>query len=406
MGLLVKIAFRNIFRHKRRSLLTGLMMAGGCLLFAVFIGMVDGSYGLLINMFTLDHTGHIQIHRKGYLNKPSIYKIMRNPSSIGNRIHDLPYIKSWTPRVYTPALAFAGTKTSGVQLMGIDPVREAKTTRLREKIKTGRFLSNKPGDEIIISDRLSRILKAGPGSRIALIAQGVDGSIANDLFTVIGITDSRQSSYGGTTCYVHIDSARNFLSMTGGAHEIAIVLTDYSKTLKTVQLIKHKLNDGSLEIEPWQVVEAQFYRAMQADIRGNWITIIVFTIIIAIGVLNTVLMMVLERTREFGVMKALGTRPSQIFTLILLETASLSLFSIIAGTLAGITANWILSVHGIHLSNPVDWGGFPFDTITSKISLRSVFIPVVVIAASAVAVSIPPAIRASRIRPVKALRSV
>ena len=79
--ILIKMAFRNIFRHKRRSALTGLMMAGGCFLFAIFIGMVDGTYGNLIDMFTLDHTGHIQIHHKGYLDKPSIYKTLNNPDA-------------------------------------------------------------------------------------------------------------------------------------------------------------------------------------------------------------------------------------------------------------------------------------------------------------------------------------
>ncbi len=404
--IIPKIAFRNIFRHKRRSLLTGLMMAGGCLLFAVFIGMIDGSYGNLIDMFTRDHTGHVQIHRKGYLDKSSLHKIIRSPESIGERINSLPYVDSWAPRVYTPALAFAGIKTSGVKVMGIDPRQEAKTTRLKNKVKKGRFLSGKPLNEIIINERLSRVLKAGLGDEIALIAQGIDGSIANDLFTVVGITGQKDSTYSGSTCYMHIDTTRMFLSMTGGAHEIAVVLTDHIRTLQTVDLIQQTLNDDSLEVDPWQFVERQFYTAMQADIKGNWITIIVFTIVIAIGVLNTVLMVILERTTEFGVMRALGTRSSQIFILIVLETTFLSLLSIILGTAGGILANWILSVHGITLSSPVDWGGFLFDTITAKITLRSMLIPIAVIVGTAIIVSIPPAVRAARIKPVKALRSI
>lgn len=404
--IISKIAFRNVFRHRRRSLLTGLMMAGGCFLFAVFIGMVDGSYGNLIDMFTRDHTGHIQVHRKGFLDKPTIYKIINDPESIVDRIAHLSHIESLAPRVYTSALAFAGTKTSGVEVMGIDPVQEAKTTRLKGKVSEGRFLSKKPVNEIIISERLSRVLKVGLGDQVALIAQGVDGSIANDLFTVVGITDSEESTYGGTTCYLHIDSAREFLSMMGGAHEIAVVLTDHAKTLRTVKLIQEVLNDDTLDVEPWQVVEAQFYRAMQADIKGNWITILIFTIIIAIGVLNTVLMVILERTREFGVMRAMGTRPSQIFSLIVLETTFLALLSIVLGTTAGIVANWILSIHGVTLSNPVDWGGFLFDTLTAKITLRSLLIPIAVIVGTAIVVSIPPALRAARIQPAKALRSV
>lgn len=404
--IISRIAFRNIFRHKRRSLLTGLMMAGGCALFAIFFGMVDGSYGLLINMFTRDHTGHIQIHKKGYLDKPSIYKIIRDPETAGERMNGIPSVESWAPRVYTPALAFAGTKTSGVEVMGIDPVLEARTTRLKYKVKQGEFLSQAGTNGIIIGERLAGVLKVGLGGEIALIGQGVDGSIANDLFTITGITGEKEASYGGNICYMHINDARSFLSMRGGAHELAIVLTDQVKTLRTVPLIEKALNDDSLDVEPWQVVEEQFYRAMQADIKGNWISMLIFTIIIAIGILNTVLMVILERTTEFGVMRAIGTRPSQIFRLIVFETVYLSLLSIILGTALGVTANWILSVHGITISQPVDWGGFLFDTITSKVSLRSIINPVVIIVATAVLVSIPPAVRAARIRPVKALRAM
>lgn len=405
--VIAKIAFRNIFRHRRRSLLTGLMMAVGCLLFSVFIGMVDGSYGLLINMFTRDHTGHIQIHKKGYLDKPSIYKIIEDPEAVGEKLEVIPSVVSWAPRIYSPALAFAGRKTSGVRVMGIDPAREAETTRLLKKVKAGRFISEKPSNEIVIGERLSRVLKAGTGDEVALIAQGVDGSIANGLFTVVGITGQAGSSFGGSTGYINIESARRFLSMPRGAHEIAVILTDQALAISTAKLISQSLNSSGdiFEVDPWQVVEKQFYLAMQADIKGNWLTIIVFTIIIAIGVLNTVLMVILERTREFGVLKAMGTRPFQIFMLIILETAFLALLSIVPGAAGGIAANWILSVYGITLPNPVDWGGFLFDTITAKITVRSILIPVVVIVFSALLVSIPPAIRAARIKPVDALRS-
>ncbi len=404
--IISKIAFRNIFRHKRRSLLTGLMMAGGCFLFAVFIGMIDGGYGLLIDMFTRDHTGHIQVHKKGYLDKPTIYKIVQDPASIGKAIEDLPSFESWAPRVHTPALSFAGTKTSGIQLTGIDPVLEVQTTRIKGKVDKGRFLSIEPLNEIIISERLARVLLVGIGDQIALIAQGIDGSIANDLFTVVGITESKGSSYGGTTCYVHIESARRFLSMSGGVHELAVVLSDQERTLRTADAIRQSINDPGLSVEPWQVVESQFYRAMQADIKGNWISMFIFTLIIAIGVLNTVLMVILERTREFGVLRAVGTRPSQIFVMIVLETIYLSLLSIMVGITCGIIANWILSVHGIVLSNPIEWGGFLFDTITAKVTVRSVIIPAAVIIATAILVSIPPGIRAARITPVKALRAI
>jgi ABC-type lipoprotein release transport system permease subunit len=403
--ILIKIAFRNIFRHKKRSALTGLMMGGGCFLFAVFIGMIDGTYGNLIDMFTRDHTGHIQIHKNGYLDKPSIYKTLNDPGSIGNKIDSFVHIQSWAPRVYTPALAFAGKKTTGVQLAGIDPPKEVRTTRIRHKVDRGRFISGTPLNEVVIGDGLARVLKVDLGGKIAIIAQGADGSIANELFTVVGIMGKTEGAMGSSTCYTHINSLQEFLSLGGRVHEIAVVLMDESKTIRVADLVKEALDDPLLEVDPWQVVESQFYRAMQADIKGNWYTIMVFTIIIAVGVLNTILMILLERTREFGVLKALGTRPFQIFLMIVLETACLAVLSIIIGTAAGIFANWMLSVYGITYSIPIEYGGFVFDKLTAKITLRSLVLPAVIVFSTAILVSILPAIRAARIVPVKAMRS-
>jgi ABC-type lipoprotein release transport system permease subunit len=402
--IIARIAFRNLFRQRRRSLLTGLMMAGGCFLFSVFIGIADGSYDYLIDMFTRDHTGHIQIHKNGYLDKPSIYKTIKDPVRTGGRIAGISHVESWAPRVYSPALAFAGTKTTGVRVMGLNPVREAATTRLRAKVKRGKFISEKPLEEVVINKSLARVLKVDLGEEIALIAQGVDGSIANGLFTVAGITDSGETPYGLATCYMHIDSAREFLSMYGGgSHEIALVLSDHAKARVTARRIKEALNDPSVDVEPWQVVESQFYKAMQADIKGNWVTIMVLTVILAVGVLNTVLMVILERTREFGVLRALGTRPLQVFVLIVMETACLALLGIVLGAAGGVIANWLLSTYGITLSEGIEYGGVAFNKILGKISLKSLLVPPAVVLGTAVLVSIPPALRAARIKPVSAM---
>lgn len=402
--VVLKMAFRNIFRHRRRSLLTGIMMGGGCALFAVFIGIVEGSYGLLIDMFTRDRTGHIQVHARGYLESSSIYKTLEDPEGVGREIGEMPYVESWAPRVYTPALAFAGPKTTGVLVTGIDPVRETRTTRVKGKVARGRFISDADRDAVVISDGLSRVLGAGPGDEIAVIAQGVDGSVANGLFSVAGVTGPAGSPIGAPDCYMHIEAAREFLSMGGRAHEIAVVLTDHRLAEQVAARMREKFRGRDLEAEPWQVVERQFYRAMQADIKGNWLTMLVLTIIIAVGVLNTVLMVILERTGEFGVLRALGTRPLQVFMLIVLETLYLAVFAASAGVAAGALANWVLSIKGITLSTPVEYGGVMFDTILGMNTVKSVLLPPAIILASALLVSIPPGLRAARIQPARAMR--
>ncbi len=403
--LILKIAFRNIFRHKWRSALTCMMMAGGCFLFAVFLGLADGSYDVLIDMFTRDHTGHIQIHAPGYLDKPTLYKNISDYEAVGKLIEPVDGVESWAPRVYTSALAFKGTKTTGVLVMGVDPEREAQTTRLKQKVSEGRFFDSEPANTIVVSQGLAKTLKAGLGDEIALIGQGADGSVANDLFTIIGITGSEESMYGVTRCYLHIDTARDFLSMWGRVHEIAVVLTDHNLSESAAREMRTVLSGRDLSVEPWQVVEAQFYQAMQADLKGNWISMMVIAIIMAVGVLNTVLMVILERTREYGILKAVGTRPYQVFVLIVLETTFLAFIAIIVGTAAGAIMNWILSIYGITLDNPIEWGGVYFDTITAKNTVKTLLLPGVVVILTAILVSLVPAARAAHVVPVKAIRT-
>ncbi len=409
--MLVRMAYRNVFRHRRRSLLTGLMMAGGCALFAVFIGIAAGSYGNIISIFTRDHTGHIQVHARGYLQRPTIYKKIIDPYSVGEKALSLRHIKAFTPRTHVPALAFAGTKTTGLTVTGIDTELEPGVTGIKNRIIKGEFLSTEPaepggvGGDVLISDKTARILKIGVGDELALISQAADGSIANGLFRVTGIINSDGGSYHAMRLYMHIATADQFFFLNGGVHEIAIALTSHEKARKAAAQLQGLLGE-EFEADPWQVVESEFYTAMQADIKGNYVTIIVFTIIIALGVLNTVLMVILERTREFGVMKALGTRPGDIMKLIVIETCILALMSLVVGNTGGLLANWALSIQGIRYPTPLEYGGMLFEKLLSKITLKTIWFPSLVIMVSALVVSLPPAIRAARISPTRAMRDI
>jgi ABC-type lipoprotein release transport system permease subunit len=287
----------------------------------------------------------------------------------------------------------------------VDPEREANTTRLKNKVKEGRFISGEMSYEAVITGSLARVLKVDIGNEIALISQGADGSIANDLFTVVGITDTEDTGYGKMFCYIHIGAAQEFMSLGTRVHEVAIILSEHEMARQGAGEIEANLKDPGLDVEPWQVVEKQFYRAMQADLEGNKISLMILTLIVAVGVLNTVLMVILERTPEFGLLKALGTRPFTIFRLIVLETAFISLISVVVGSAFGILGNYLLSIYGIDYPTPLEYGGMVFETLTAVISLRSIYQPGLIIFLTAVLVSTLPAIKAARVIPVKSMRT-
>jgi len=401
--LIPKMAFRNVFRQRRRSLLTGLTLTLGFVFFSVSLGLFDGTYGRIIDIFTKDHTGHIQIHRAGYLDRPSLYKTISEGEDLERKLSTIPEVEALAPRVYSPVLAFSGTKTTGAQMIGVDPDQEPKTSRLATKVSQGRFFSQDSDDEIIMGSGLAEVLQLRLGDEVSLITQAADGSIANDNFRIIGITDRTSSTLERMKCYLPITTAQAFLVLGGRIHEIAILLHRQKDAQRIAAGMVDVLRDSSLEAAPWQIVEKPFYDAMQADYKGSYITLVIIMLIVAIGVLNTVLMAILERTREFGVLRALGTRPGTVFFLILYEVVFLSAISIAIAIPVSLSANSYLSVHGIP-TPAIEWGGMVFDVAIAEVTFKSIWLPTAVTFFTAVFVSIFPAIRAARVTPVTAMR--
>lgn len=398
------MAFRNILRQKRRTILTGLSMMVGFFLAAIFIGWSDGTYNDIIKTFTRNRLGHIQIHEKSYLDRPSLYKTIDKSSNIGEILIHTKGILSWSPRLYSAGLASVGEKSAGVQIIGIDPEKETKTTHFDNKIIEGRNFSGAPSKEVILGKGLAEILKAEVNDEIVIVSQAADGSIANDLYNIIGISSSGNDISDRLSFYLHLRDAQELLVLEGRIHEIAIALKKLGDVVKINRYLTEKIDDPELSVSPWQVFAKTFYDAMKADQAGMWIMLIIIVLIVAVGVLNTVLMSVLERRREYGVLKAVGTKPSQIIRLVLIEVTILAIFSLIIGTGLGFAANSFLSTHGISYGQALTYGGMKFETMYSEVNVRSFTIPAVTVFFCAVLVSLFPAVKAAKTEPAKTMR--
>ena len=403
--MVLKIAFRNIFRQKRRTILTALAMIVGFTLSSVFIGWSDGAYGDIITMFTRNRIGHIQVHRQGYLDKPSLYKTISDYTAVGEAIQTIPGVEAWTPRVFGAGLGSVDERSTTVQIIGVDAARETETTRFDKKVIDGRVLGDTTSHDIVIGKGLAKTLSATLGSEMVLFSQGADGSIANDVYTIVGILESGDDATDRVTCYLNLEDAQELLVLEGRVHEIVLTVSKINQVSKITKAIENRLNDSTLHVAPWQEVAKSFYRAMQADKQGDAIGRIVIMLIVAIGVLNTVLMSVLERTREYGVLKAVGTKPTQIFRLVICEVAIISLASICVGALLAVLAIYLLSIYGITLPEEFTYGGVKFQTMYAEVNARSLIIPAITVLFSAMVVGLFPAIKAARIMPAKAMRT-
>lgn len=402
--LTFKIAWRNVFRQKRRTILTMLTMFGGFVLASISIGWSDGSYANIIDLFTRNWLGHIQVHREGYLDRPALYKNIPDYLEVGQKIAETKGVEAWTPRLYAAGLVSVEDKSAGAQIIGIDPGRENIATNFDKKVIRGKSLPQKPNHEVLLGKNLARTLDADTGQEIVVVSQAADGSIANDLYTIAGIVSSGNLATDQSGFIMDLSEAQELFALDGRVHEIVVIVKHLRDVQDVAARIESNLADSTLSVAPWQEFAKSFYVAMKADQEGAWIMLLIILIIVAVGVLNTVLMSVLERTREYGVLRSLGTRQGQIIRLVLYEVAVMAVLSIVIGVVVGLGANYWLSQTGIKIGEGLTYGGVVFDTMKSEINARSFYIPAIAVLISAILVSLYPAGKAAKVPPAKAMR--
>ncbi|MDC1174651.1 ABC transporter permease [Bacteriovoracaceae bacterium] len=400
------MASRNIFRNKRRTLLTLSMMSFGFVLFSFQVSLVDGTYGNFIDQFIRERTGHLQIHVDNYLDTPKIYKTIKNYNQVLNDLSKLDSVESSAPRIHSGGLVFFKKRSMGAQIKAIDANLEEKVTTIKKRIMKGSYFSSNDAYEVLVGKGVASVLKLELGSKLVLISQGADGSIANDIFKVVAVIGEKQKGLDDQLIYMPLKTGQEFLSLYEQVHEIVVIKNESSVLDDVVRQLKNVLTVDKLNVEPWQVVEKDFYKAMEADKKGDAIGQMIFNLIIALGVFNTILMSILERQREFGIIRAIGTRPQFIRKIIFLEVMLMCTVSIIIGAILATFINFYFSKYGITLDTPINWGGVSFDKMRGVVNLKCYTYPARVIFISTFFVCLYPAWKASTVSPVEAMREV
>lgn len=403
--LTVKMAFRNVLRQKRRTVLTGLTMLGGFFLASVSIGWADGTYNGIIDMFTRNRTGHVQVHAKGYLDKPTLHKTIDRLDSVVAAIEAVSGVEAWAPRLYAAGLVSVGKKSGAVKVTGMSPSAERRAMKFSDNVERGVMLPDTACGWTLLGTGLASVLNAGPGDSAVIVSQAADGSIANERYYVAGVVESGDPAEDRMAFYLHLEDARELFVLNGRVHEIAVIAQNTGHARRLARRIAQRIDNPSVSVQSWQEFAGSFYSAMQADKQGMYIFLFIIILIVAVGVLNTVLMSVLERRREYGLLKALGSRPLHVFRLILIETNVLALLSIAAGALLGLLGNYILSIHGFTLPEPITYGGMEFRTMRAEINARSLYIPALTVLVVATVVSTFPALRAAHTDPAETMRA-
>jgi len=422
MSLVSNLAWRNIFRQKRRTILTILTMTGGFVLTSLAIGWMEGSYSGMILFFTNHRTGQIQVHRAGYLDDPSLYDTVDDYLSVAGQIESLHAVTAWAPRIYAGALLASKEEGSAAEVYansaaasvtGIDPLLEQNATQFASQITSGEMLSSSAADsslratgQILLGKELATTLDVSVGESLILLSQAADGSSADRRYIVKGIVSTGNTDADRVTCYITLADAQLLFALENRVHEIAVVTGSLGDVEQTVGEISALTASSNLSVSSWKQFAKEFYNGMQADEASLKIMLAIVISVAALGVLNTILMMVLERRREFGVMKAIGTRPAQIVRMIVLEANLMGLISVVFGSVLSTVGLLVISKHGMILDPPLNYGGFMFREMVAAITPASYWIPAVSVMVTASVVSLIPALKAAHTDAAKSLRTV
>lgn len=411
MNLLLRVAWRNIWRNPRRSILTMSAIGFAAGLLTVMLGIQEGSYGDMINNAVKLHTGHLQIQHPEYLQDRRMTLTIDNRDAIYELVANNPGVSAYSSRVNTAALVSAEDNTFAAMLMGVDPEREATVSTVKNMVKKGDYLSTADPTGALLGEILARNLGVDVGQEFVFMGQGADGSIAAARLTVRGIFSMGFSDIDKSGLFIPLLTAQQEFMLEGRVHEVVLLVDDF----KAIDDIKRQINAElklrgyeSLVALSWDEVTPGLKQAIQLDAISGYIFFFILLLIVAFGILNTVLMAFFERMREFGALLAMGASRTQLQKLIFLETWFMALTAVLIGCILGATGSLILQRYGIAFSGAdevmKEYGMSP--VIHARFSILHVLVAMLVVLSVTSITSLSPIIKIGKINPVKALRYV
>jgi putative ABC transport system permease protein len=405
--ILWTLAWRNVLRNRRRSLITGASIAVGVAALTFLWGFMDGMNRQMVENTTRYFAGDVQVHLKGYHGDPSLDLTIADAAPLLDAVRGDPIVSAASLRLEGKALASRGDKSRGVMLVGIDPASEPVVTDLFKAVVKGTPLDGTAGG-VLIGEKLAESLGVKAGQEIVLVGQAYDGSVASSRLPVRGVFRTQIDELDGYLAVAPLAVVREFLAAPGGATAIALRLRDRG-ALATAQANLSQRVGARYEVVGWPTLLPMVAVSVRYHEVVSYVVLAIFFVTVAAGVANPVLMAVLERTREFGIMLAVGTSQARLLRLVLYEAMLLGAFGLLAGNAVGLAVTAIFGRLGIDLSAfgaaQRTMPGLTDIVYPVLLPERSLMISILVFAIAAL-MALYPALKAAGLDPVAAIRGV
>ncbi len=417
-GRLLQLAWRNLWRNRRRTFITMTAIAFGYVMLLFVACLMAGLRWQMIENGTSLVMSQIQVHSPAYYPSRSIQKTLggSNGSDVSKLLAAITAdrrVYAAAPRVYGYGLLSAAHRSAGVELMGIVPDQESKVTILNKRLAKGNYLSAQVPKGIVIGDKLASTIGIDVNSQIVLLTQAADGAIGNDLYTVVGVFHTGLDAADRSLILMSLPALQDLLHLAPTQiHEVGIKLNNITAASVVAAALQIKLSKTlPVRVMAWPELAPELANYIQFNHGITFVLFFIFFLLAVIGVMNTMLMAVFERTRELGMLMALGMRPSQIIYLIMTEATGLALASLVVGAALGIPVLWYLQEHGLDLGGATGAVISVAGVVVGHLWYGRQDFPAysqaaVGLAATALVSALYPAWRASHFRPTEAIRKV
>lgn len=408
MPLILRLAWRNLWRQPRRTWLTIGAMVFSNVLLVFMMSLQLGTYGLMIDNTLQMFTGHLQVQAPGYKDEQKMRLIVEDVVSTADELRRELHSDTIAARATTFALASSDARSIGIAIYGVEPAFEPGVSNIPGLLQEGRYLSDNNATDIVIGETLAKNLKVSLGAELTLLGSGRDGSFAAAVVTVVGIFRSGVKDIDRSIAEIPLGLFDDVFFMEGAGHQVVIVTAAIDQVPAVQAEVQSLLADKpGVVVHDWDVLQPGLKQAIQADLSSAFFMYALLVILVAFSVLNTQLMSVLERTREFGITMSLGLKPGRLGRLVILETAIMGLLGLVIGALLGLLVVMWLSVSGFAYPG-MDEMAAQFNLpsrIYPKPSLLTIFAGPLVVFIFSLLSALYPALRLHWLHPVAAMRA-